>query len=152
VSAARDWWSARTRRERTLLAIMFALASLVLAWLLVLRPLADALDAARTRHGLAVIALGEAKARAPTVGLGGVAGPIDSLVARTAAEAGFTNARIVGQGPARASVTIESARSQALFGWVAQIERQGARVERLVARVNPDRTLAVEMVVRAPSS
>ena len=37
---------------------------IVLGWLLVVRPLSDALDAAKTRHAAAVVALGEARARA----------------------------------------------------------------------------------------
>ena len=148
-----EWWQARSARERNLLLVMTVLAAIVLGWLLVVRPLADALENAKARHGAAVVALGEAKARdearraganAPAVQL-----PIDSMLAPSAAEAGFPAARITGQGPAAAIVAIDAARPQALFGWVAQMERRGLAVERLRAQANPDRTLAVEIAFQA---
>lgn len=148
-----DWWQARSARERTLLTVMVALAAIVLGWLLIVRPLADALEQAKARHGLAVVALGEARARdearraganAPAVPL-----PIDGLLAPAAAEAGFPGARVTGQGPAAAVVAIDAARPQALFGWVAQMERRGLAVARLRAQANPDRTLAVEIAFQA---
>ena len=153
MAALKIWWSQRTEREQRLLAVMFGLLALVLAWLLLVRPLAAALDAARLRHGEAVVALAEAKARAaPSSGrapVAPVALPIDSLISRTATEAGFTGARIAGLGPARASVTLDSARPQAFFAWIASLESEGLEVERLEARPNPDRTVAAETVLRA---
>jgi general secretion pathway protein M len=58
-------WLARTPRERWLLGIMFALIALVLAWLLVLRPLDDMLSAARERHGNAVFQLSQRQPPGP---------------------------------------------------------------------------------------
>ena len=146
------WWAERSQRERTLLLVMFGLLALVLAWLLIIRPLGDALDAARTRHDAAVLALAEARARtgaatparrpAPTL-------PAESLLASTANEAGFANARVTAAGSARAAVVIESARPQALFAWVARLESQGLNVDTLQARTNQDRTLYVEAAFRA---
>jgi len=140
------WWQARSPRERVLLAIMSALSVFVLGWLLVVRPLSDSLDAARARHGAAVIALGEARTRAQAGASAGTAPalPVDSLIARTARDAGFAGARIAAQGGARATVAIDAARPQALFAWIAGLERSGLRVERLRAQANSDRTLAVE--------
>lgn len=143
------WWDARSARERMLLGTMFALLAIVFVWLIVVRPLADQLDAARQRHGAAVVALAEARARIPSAAGPAPAGPADSIVARTASEAGFTGARIARQGPAGASVAIDSARPQALFGWVAEMERRGLVVERLRARANADRTLSAEIGLRA---
>lgn len=147
------WWQARTPREQRLLLVMLALAVIVLGWLLVVRPLADALDAAKTRHAAAVVALAEARARAPAVGRLAIRAPatlpIDSLVGRSAAEAGFAGARIARQGQVRASVAIDAARPQAFFGWVAALERDGLAVERLRAQANADRTLSVELSLKA---
>jgi general secretion pathway protein M len=147
------WWLERSRRERILLGVMFALAALLLAWLLVLRPLSDALDAARARHDTAVIALAEARARSPRGRAGAPAAPpampVDSLLGRAAAEAGFTDARVASQGPNRASVAIAAARPQALFAWVARLEAGGLAVERLRAQANPDHTLFAEASFRA---
>lgn len=146
------WWGERSPRERGLLAIMAMLALVVLGWLLVVRPLADQLDAARTRYAAATQALAEAHAREDAAGGGPAAAPgapVDSLLGAAATQAGFTNARIAAQGPVRASVTIDSARPQALFAWLDQLERRGLTVERLGARTNSDRTIAVEAVLRA---
>lgn len=146
-----SWWRIRSPRERGLLLVMVALMAFVLGWLLVVRPLADALDAAKARHGAAVVALAEAKARAAPgrAAAAALALPVDSLIGRTAAEAGFAGARIAAQGPARATVAIDAARPQVLFGWLVRLEESGLIVERLRAQANSDRTLAVEATLRA---
>jgi general secretion pathway protein M len=146
------WWGERSPRERGLVAIMAILALIVLGWLLIARPLADQLDAAKTRYAAATVALAEARAREDATGAGPAAAPgmpVDSLLGAAATQAGFTNARIAAQGPMRATVTIDSARPQALFAWLGQLERRGLAVERLGARTNSDRTIAVEAVLRA---
>jgi len=143
------WWEMRSARERLLLAIMFALIGLVLAWLAVVRPLADALDSAKQRHGEAVVALAEARARIPSAAGPAPGRPADAIVAETAAAAGFTSARIARQGAAGASVAVDAARPQALFGWVAEMERRGLVVERLRVQANADRTLSAEIGLRA---
>ncbi len=145
-----SWWSERSRREQRLIQVMLGLAAIVLGWLLVVRPLTDSLAAAKARHDAAVVALGEARARA-TPGASPVspaAGPVDALVARTANEAGFTNARLTAPGAERASVAVDAARPQVLFGWVARLEQSGLVVERLTTRLNGDRTLAAELTLR----
>ena len=143
------WWALRSPRERGLLAVMLVLIGLVLAWVAVIQPLADALDAAKARHGAAVAALAEARARTRPVSTSAAAGPADAIAAQTASAAGFTGARIGSQGPARASVAIDAARPQALFGWIAEMERRGLVVERLSARANADQTLSAEVGVKA---
>ena len=149
------WWRERTLREQRLLLVMFALVGLVLGWLLVIRPLSDALDAAQTRHAEAVTALAEARARAQAVRrLQGDRSasaplPVDGFVTRTSAEAGFANARIASQGPARATFALDAVRPQAFFAWVRLMERRGLVVDSLHARVTGDRTLAVEAAFRA---
>ncbi|MGZ8336139.1 MAG: type II secretion system protein GspM [Allosphingosinicella sp.] len=158
MNALADWWRLRTQREQRLLFVMFALIGLVLAWLLVVRPLSDALDSARRDHAAAVTALADARARAETGRLlrgqrtPPAALPIDNFLNRTAIEAGFANARIVASGPARATIAIDAARPQAFFAWVRQMEQGGLVVEMLRARANGDRTLAVEAGFRARSS
>ena len=153
-----EWWRGRTQREQRLLAIMFGLAALVLAWLLVVRPLSDALDSARTRHGAAVLALAEARAREDSARLSAGRAPaeatlpIDAAIGRSAAEAGFAGARITGEGPRMASVAIDAARPQALFAWVARLEQSGLAVARLSASANGDRTVSAEIAFRAGGS
>jgi general secretion pathway protein M len=144
-----SWWLSRSARERMLLGVMLALFAVLLAWMLVVRPLADALDAAKRRHGEAVVALAEARVRARPATGPAVAGPVDILVSQTAADAGFANVRVAAQGPARASAALDAARPQALFGWIGEMERRGLVVERLHASANPDRTLSAEISLRA---
>ncbi|MEA3031942.1 MAG: ral secretion pathway protein [Sphingomonadales bacterium] len=144
-----DWWALRTPRERVLVGTMLALLALVLAWLAIVRPLSDALDAAKARQQAAALALGEARARRAIALPPAPSGPVDSLAATTLAEAGFPGARVTSHGPGRASVTLDAARPQALFGWVAQMERRGLVVDRLRAQANPDRTLSAEIVLQA---
>ena len=155
MSAASLWWRERSLREQRLLLVMFVLVGLVAGWLLVIRPLSDALDAAQQRHGEAVTALAEARVRAEAARRmeserGATAPlPIDGLISRTGAEAGFANARISGQGPARATFAIDAVRPQAFFAWIRLMERRGLVVESLRAQANSDRTLAVEAAFRA---
>jgi general secretion pathway protein M len=147
-------WLTRTPRERWLLGIMLALVALVLAWLLILRPLGDMLSAARQRHGEAVAALAEARAQAAAIGAleknrpAAVAGPADAAVAAAASAAGFQLSALQPEGPGRVSLAIGAAKPQALFGWIGQLEAQGFIVERLTASSNPDRTLSAQIVLR----
>ena len=149
------WWRERSLREQRLLLVMFALILLVVGWLLVIRPLSDALDAAEARHAEAVTSLAEVRGRAEALrrlqGERNVSAPlpVDGFVSRTSAEAGFANARIAAQGPARATFALDAVRPQAFFAWVRLMERRGLVVDSLRARANGDRTLAVEAAFRA---
>lgn len=153
MSGIGHWWQARSERERRLLLVMLALVGAVALWLLAIRPLGDRLDEARRRHGEAVVALAEARAGADAARsagrTGAPTGPVEPLVRRTAAEAGFADAQVAPQGPAAATVTVASARPQALFGWIARLEQAGLAVERLEARANADRTVAAEFALEA---
>ena len=151
----RLWWAERSQREQRMLLVMFALLALVALWLLAVRPLSDRLDDAQRAHGEAVTALAQARGRA-AVRQGHATGPaataplpIDGLISRTSAEAGFANARIAGQGPTRATFALDAVRAPAFFAWIRGLEQRGLIVESLRARANSDRTLAVEATFRA---
>lgn len=149
------WWQGRSRREQLLLGVMGALLPGVLIWLLIARPLSAALDAARAREAAAAEALGAARARADVrrTGLGETAPlPLAAYVARSAADAGYPNARVTASGPARATLSIEAARPQALFGWIADLETHGVAVETLRATAGADHTVAVAASLRARGS
>jgi general secretion pathway protein M len=152
------WWRTRTLRERRLLLFAAALLITVLLWLLVVRPLGDALSRAQERHGQAARALAEARAQAalierlegrtaPALGL-----PLEALITQSATEAGFPIARVQSAGPSVATFASISVRPQAFFAWVGQMETgRGLAVERLNATTNSDRTLSVEVTFRARS-
>ena len=58
------WYRGRSLREQRLILIMGTLFALVFLWLLVIRPLGDALAGAKARHAEAVIERAEARAAA----------------------------------------------------------------------------------------
>lgn len=148
------WWQGRTLREQRLLLAMGGLAALVLAWLLVIRPLDDALSAARERHGAAAVALAEARANAAAIqGLqseapANLGGPVDTMLNQSATEAGFPVARVERVSESEASITIDSARPQALFGWIRQMESRGLVVARLTVTANADPTVSAQATFR----
>jgi general secretion pathway protein M len=151
-------WASRTPRERRLLAVMLGLIALILAWLLILRPLGDMLSAAKARHGEAVEALAEARAQAAAIERlerrkpAAAAGPIDMAVAAEASQAGFQLSQLQPRDGDRVALAIGSARPQALFGWVAGLEARGLIVDTLSASANPDRTLSAQIVLRRRGS
>ena len=149
------WWRTRTLREQRLLLAMSGLAAVVLLWLLVIRPVNDALSEARERHGAAVLALAEARAQATAIGTlqerrpASLGAPLDAILNQSATEAGFPVARVEREGINQATLVIESVRPQAFFAWVNRMEDRGLIVERLSARTNSDQTLGVEITFRA---
>lgn len=149
------WWRTRSLREQRLLLAMFGLFAIVLAWLLIVRPLNDGLAAARERHGAAAVALAETRSRADAVTALGktpraaLGGPLDGILSQAATEAGFTVTRIEPAGQNQATLVMQSVRPQAFFGWVGQMEKtRGLIVERLTATTNSDQTLAVQVTLR----
>lgn len=149
------WWRTRSLREQRLLLVMFGLAIIVFAWLLVVRPMGDALSNARERHGMAVQALAEARSNAALIAsLQGAApaaigGSVDMVVSNAAAEAGFPVNRVDRQGTNQATIVMDNVRPQAFFGWIGQMETgRGLIVDRLSATANSDQTIAVEVTFR----
>jgi general secretion pathway protein M len=150
------WFRSRSAREQKLILAMLALAALVLAWLVVVRPLGDALAAARERHGAAVVALAEARSRSETIGRleksrpPALVEPLAEALSRAAAEAGFPLSRIEPEPTGAVTLAFAAARPQAFFAWVEAMERgRGLIVERLTATSNSDRTLSVQVTFRA---
>ena len=152
------WWRTRTLREQRLLLALAGIAAIVLAWLLVVRPLGDALSEAGERHGDAVVALAEAKAQAALItGMEQdepvrLTSSVDMVVSQSAAESGFAISRIEREGPGQATIVMDTVRPQAFFGWIGQMEAdRGLVVDRLTATTNSDRTLSVQVTFRARS-
>lgn len=152
---ALSWWSLRTTREKRLLLVMAGLALVLLAWLLVVRPLDNALAAAKARHDRAVIAFAEIEARIVAIEAlraapqARVEGRVAELVGAEAARVGFiaNQAQPIGSDSVR--MIIPAARPQAFFAWVADLEsRLGLEVVALTARPNADQTLSVDVTFR----
>ncbi|MGF1549119.1 MAG: type II secretion system protein GspM [Sphingomonadaceae bacterium] len=152
--ALRQWWKARSVREQRLLLALGLVALVVFVWLLVVRPLGDALSGARERHGEAVLALAEARARAALIaeaesGATAPLGmPLDAMLNQSALEAGFTGTRVEREGAARATVVIPAARPQAAFGWLSRMAARGLVVVQASVAPNSDQTVRLEATFR----
>lgn len=144
------WFRGRTRREQYLVLGAGALAVLVLAYLLIV-PLRDALESAKSRHADAVIALGETQARVDAVKAAhagraaALEAPLESVIRARANDAGFALGSVVPQGSDRVQIAIASARPGALIGWIADLEAAGILVDRLATTDNGDRTVSAQM-------
>ena len=76
-------------------------------------------------------------------------GPLETTVRMRANDAGFALTSVVPQGGDRVQITIASARPGALIGWIADLEASGILVDRLGTTDNGDRTVAVQMTLKA---
>ncbi len=148
------WWSGRSVRERILLGVMGALIVLMLFWLLIIRPIDAARASAQQRLDLATEAAGRVAAAADGVRQArkltpaSLSSALPTAVGQAAEGAGFTLSRLDAQGPDRVVIGISTARSPALFTWLAALKQQGVIVERMTLRTNSDATLAVEGTLR----
>lgn len=137
-------WAERSRREQWMLGVMLVLLAVVVLWFGIAMPLdraqhsaREALLAATDRNAAVRAAAKQLKALPRTPVVGGPTTAIDQFVGQSAGEAGLTLERAQAQGQDRMDIAIASVRPSALFGWLAQLEAQGIRVETLNARPSP---------------
>lgn len=148
------WFAERSLREKRLLIVMAALLVLTLVWLLVIRPLGDALSSERQRHADAVVRLGETAAAIEAIresrrGRPPLTGALADVVRARAAEAGFAIATLDEAGPGRIRVGIAGARPAALVPWLARLEAGGVLVDTATLTDKGDRTVGVQLVLKA---
>jgi general secretion pathway protein M len=152
------WFGDRSLRERRLLIVMAALALLTLVWAGIIRPVGDGLSSARERHADAVIRLAETEARVRAVEAlqrdraPPLNAPLDAVIRDRANEAGFALANVAPQGQGGVQIAIASARPGALFGWIARLESAGILVDSLSTTDNGDKTVSVQMTLKARGS
>ena len=148
------WYRARTQREQYMVLGAGVAIILAIAYFLIV-PLGDALASAKARHADAVIALGETQVRVDAVKelQADRAAPLDttleSLIRARANDAGFALTNVTPQGGDRVQIMIASARPGALIGWIADLESAGVLIDRLGTTDNGDRTVAVQMTLKA---
>jgi general secretion pathway protein M len=146
----REWYVARTVRERRLLLLMLTIAVPLLAWLLVVMPLSKAYEEALERHLEAVDrngrvrALAEAQeaARPPVVPVA-AAPELALLVAEAATQAGLTLDSNSAAGPDEVNIAIGQARPAAAVQWLRDFELRGIRVQDLRMTPGADGTVSV---------
>jgi general secretion pathway protein M len=155
IERVKIWYIVRTPREQRLVLAMAITFAAVFIWLGIARPLNDALIEARARHSEAVIERAEARAQAAALaslrsggGARALTEPVETVIGRAAAQAGFQLSRLQAEPGGAVSIGIEAARPQALFAWVTSLERQGVVVATLTASANADRTVAVQASFR----
>ena len=146
------WWKSRTLREQRMLLALALVVGLVLGWMLIVRPLADARADVLRRHDAALTLLAETRARAAAVRTlrqseaAPLSGPVASVVSSAATEAGFAITRLDGAADGSATLSMAAVRPQAFFGWVAALEAgSGIAVQKLSASTNTDQTLSVQV-------
>lgn len=156
--AALLWWAERSPREQIMLRVLGGILALVLVWLLVLRPLGPAREAAETRHAKAIDTLAEAHAQAASLRLlrknppPPLAAPVAEFVRTAANETGFQLSRADPIGGDGVIISIVSAKPAAFFDWTASLERRGIFVEQLTVRTNADATIGIDAQLRARAS
>lgn len=155
MNALRLWFSGRSLRERRLILVAGALALLVLAWAVVIRPLGDALSDAQAREADAVLRLGGAQAAVDAIRAGQAnraaspTGALADIVRTSADQAGFALASLDPAGANRVRVGIASAKGGALIGWLARLERDGVLVDAAQLTDHGDHTLGVDLTLKA---
>lgn len=147
------WWTSRSPREQTLLAVMAALAAVVLLWFAVLAPLLAA-QASAERHLLqaradeAVVRAAAAEierlsqaAPAPTR-----SGTLEAVLNSTAQTAGLTVVRVEPAPEGLQAVVTGPA--QALTPWLLHLQQdQGAQVRHLTLLKGEANQLQADMTL-----
>lgn len=153
MTSLRSWFVQRSKREQRLILVMLALAAVTLVWAGIVRPVGDGLASARERHAAAVDRLGETEAAVDALKAAGqrraLTGSLADTVRSRADAAGFTITTLDQQGGDRVHLTIQSARPSVLDDWLAGLERSGILVDAATLRDNGDRTVAVDLVLKA---
>lgn len=149
------WFDGRSLREKRLLLVMAALAGLTLVWGGVIRPVSDSLSSARERYAGAVVRLGDTESRVAAVQAlqqnrpAALSGPLEANVRARAEAAGFPLSAVSAIDTGRVQIAINSARPAALLAWIADLEGSGILVDTLNVTNNGDRTVAVQMTLKA---
>lgn len=146
----REWYVARSARERLLILLMLAIAAPLLAWLLVVQPLGRVYQEALDRHLEAVDRNGRVRALADAAGSAVRAPPASAarqelglVVADAAARAGIALDSNSPAGPGTVSVAIGQAPPGAVMQWLREFEQSGIRIEELRIAPSGERTVSV---------
>ncbi len=150
IVTVRQFYEARSARERRLIQLMLVIALPLLAWLLVVVPLNTAYDSALERHLEAVDRNGRVRALADPVrvsrpaiapAVGGA--DLALVVTEAATQAGLTLDSASPAGADTVNIAIAQARPTAAVQWLRDFELRGIRVEDLRMTPAADGTVAV---------
>lgn len=145
----RDWYMARSLRERWLIAVMLGLLLPVFAWLGIYGPLMGALDEARDRHVEAVRRHGQVLASVAGLRQGvevrspGAATDLVMLVGESASRSGVSLTSNDPRGPDAVAIGVAAAPSTSVLRWLRELEGQGVMVRELAITPGADGTVSV---------
>lgn len=149
------WWRDLSVREQWLVALAAVLLTIVLVWMVLVRPLATARAQAEARHATAVSGLAEVTASgsrlraAQSRGAGYRNLPLIELVGERAQAAGLTVENLSQVDGSQVLLRVAAVRPPALLQWIGDIEKtHGVVVERAAITPNKDATVAVELTLR----
>lgn len=137
------WWDGRSLRERRMLALMGALVLGVVGWLGVVRPL----DGWKAHQARARVVAERQFARIETARVwrgapAAEAVDLQALAAAAASKAGVQPTLGMSES-GRLGFRLDHATTAQAFGWLAALEKSGAKIEELGVVRNADGTLGV---------
>lgn len=147
------WWQGRLPRERQMLLVLGALVSVMLVWLIVLQPLANAVESGRKRHGSLVIALQDVKLAAADVIRATSTKPtpadgrmVRDVVIASAASSGLDFASTQPLDGGGVTVSIAAVKPTFLLGWLAKMQQSAGVVAGSVTmQKNDDATVSAQI-------
>jgi general secretion pathway protein M len=145
------WWRDRSPREQLGIAIMLVLLAAVLAWAVLLRPLAAARQNAAAQAVAAQARLAQAQTLVTAIKArpAATAAPVMDIVNRRLAEAGLRPTQLEAQGQGQALLQITAINGRLLIGWASALEqRDGLVIDTLEASRNPDQSVQARLLVR----
>lgn len=149
IVAVRDWFLARSQRERYLVLAMLAIAAPLFAWLLIVRPVTAAYqDALRhhveaiDRHGR-VLELADALKRNPGRGAPTVSGDLALLVTEAATQAGIALQSATPSGTDAVDVSVTGGAAIGLSQWFRETDARGLSVDQLRMTPLPDGSVSM---------
>lgn len=155
IDKTRNWFTALSQRERILVAVAGLLLAVLVGYYGIARPMYGAMVSAEEDYVAAVErqARIETKVAALAQSADGQAGrfggTLDAFVSQSAGETGIAVASVTPQSGNRVNMVVESAKPTALFGWLAQIEREGVAVEKLSVNPAGAGTLSATLTLRS---
>ncbi len=151
----KKWFQALSQREKILVSMAGVLLALTILVYAIILPFLSALEQAADRYEESitrqiVIEHKVALINAPlTDGQSLVRGAPDIVVGQSAGEAGFAVSRIDPQTGGRVNIVISSAKSTALFSWLAGLESRAIVTESLSIQPSDGGTIGATITLRA---
>ena len=155
IARARAWFADRSQREQWAVAAAAILFAITLIWLGFIRPISDGLSSARERHDGAVLRLAETGTQMKELDRlqrnrpSALSAPLDAEIRTRAGEAGFELSSVSTQPDNAVQIIISSARPQAFFAWIADLEASGIIVSALSTNDNGNQTISATVSLKA---